>query len=208
MSTLCITSIVEGHGEVKAVPILIRRVVEQIDMTLLVQTPMPIRVSRSKLVKQGEIERHVELAAGKILGPGGVLVLVDADADCPRELGPSLLKRAQRARGDVPIAVVLAKREFEAWFLAAAASIAGKRGLPGELAPPADPESITGAKGWLTARMPRSHSYHETTDQAALTACFDLTLARRAASFDKCCRDIARLVHEAQSPTKSGSSGA
>jgi hypothetical protein len=205
MSALYITSIVEGHGEVKAVPILIRRVVEQVDATLLVQTPMPIRVPRSKLVKDGEIERHVELAAGKIQERGGILVLVDADEDCPRELGPSLLKRARRARADVPVAVVLAKREFEAWFLAAAASIAGKRRLAGDLTPPADPESITGAKGWLTARMPRSHPYHETTDQAALTACFDLALARRASSFDKCYRDIERLVREAQSLTKSGS---
>ena len=93
----------------------------------------------------------------------------------------------------MPIAVVLAKFEFEAWFLAAAESLRGINGLPEDLEPPADPESIRGAKGWLSRHMTEGR-YSETADQLALTAAFDLNLARRADSFDKCYREITDLL--------------
>src|SRR2546421_11414496 len=108
---------------------------------------------------------------------GGVFILVDSDDDCPKQIAPPLLQRAQIARSDVPIAVVLAKFEFEAWFLAAAESIAGRRGLQAALRPPPDPEAIRDAKGWLQRHMqPRNRKYSATTDQPALTALFDLNL--------------------------------
>jgi hypothetical protein len=42
--------------------------------------------------------------------------------------------------------------------------------------------------------MPRNRRYAETTDQAALTSVFDMQAARRADSFDKCYREIVRLL--------------
>jgi hypothetical protein len=48
------------------------------------------------------------------------------------------------------IVPVLANKEFEAWFLAGASSLAGHHGFPADLAPPPEPESIRGAKEWLT----------------------------------------------------------
>jgi hypothetical protein len=96
----------------------------------------------------------------------------------------------------VPIAVVLAKREYEAWFLAAAESLRGKRGLPDDLQPPDDPEAIQGAKEWLRARMPTDRKYGAVLDQPALTALFDMDAARRLGSFDKCYREIVRLLGE------------
>ena len=90
----------------------------------------------------------------------------------------------------MPISVILAKREFEAWFLAAAESLRNKRGLPNNLVPPENPESIRGAKEWLGDKMPVGGSYKETTDQPAFTAVFDMNAARAADSFDKCYREI------------------
>jgi Domain of unknown function (DUF4276) len=194
-----IACIVEGHGEVEAVPILIRRIVATVDARIVLDLKKPIRVARNKLVKPGEIERSVELAVAKTSGRGGVLILVDADDDCPATLGPDLLRRAREARSDVPLAVVLAKREFEAWFLAAATSLAGRRGLRADLAPPPEPEAKRGAKEWLAERKTDGYAYSETTDQAALAAVFDLEQARRADSFDKCFRDVERLLREVQS---------
>ena len=105
-----------------------------------------------------------------------------------------ILTRAERARPDRPIRVVMAKVEYEAWFLAAAHSIAGRREIdPGTTAPP-EPESIVDAKGWLTNRMPAGRSYRETLDQPALTSVFDLTSARTAPSFDKLWRDVTSLL--------------
>ena len=186
--------IVEGHGEVAAVPILIRRVVESLYPELLVDTPRPIRVSRSQVVKAGELERAVELAARNIRGHGAIFILFDSDDDCPAQLGPELLCRARQVRNDLPIAVVLAKHEFESWFLAAAESLQGQRGLNGNLQPPNNPEAISGAKEWLSQRMEGTGTYSPTTDQPGLTARFDFEQARNADSFDKCCRDIARLL--------------
>jgi hypothetical protein len=46
--------------------------------------------------------------------------------------------------------------------------------------------------------MEPGRKYVEVLDQPALTARLDLELARRSDSFDKCYRDIRRLVAELQ----------
>lgn len=197
MRRVNIACIVEGPGDARAVPILLRRIVSTLDPNVLLNTPeTAIHVDRSKIVKAGELERYVVLAAAKNNGHGAILILIDADDDCSATLAPQLLRRAQAARSDVPISVVLAQKEYEAWFLAAAHSLRGQQGLAATLEPPANPELISGAKEWLIKRMEGSRAYKETVDQPALTRVFDLTAARRAASFDKLCRDIARLLAE------------
>lgn len=198
MTEVRIAAIVEGHGECEAVPILIRRIAETIDPGFVPKVLPPLRVPASRLLKEGEMERSVNLAARKLQGKGGIVIIVDCDWEdgCPAEDGPMLLKRSVAARGDMPIAVVLAKREFEAWFLAAADSLRGKFGLPGDLESPAYPESIRGAKEWLTEKMPPGRAYAETTDQPTFTAIFDMNSARRADSFDKCYRDIRSMLEQ------------
>ena len=197
MGRITVACIVEGYGDVEAIPILVRRVLQEShpDVSLFIPHP-PIRVPRMKIVKDGQLERAVELAARKTDGPGAILILIDADEDCPATLAPELLRRAKAKRSDRPIAVVLAKREFEAWFLAAAESLRGQRGLSATLEPPGNPEMIQDAKGWLRGQMTDNRKYSETLDQPALTRLFDLESARRAASFDKLYRDIARLLSE------------
>jgi len=198
MEEVRIAAIVEGHGECEAVPILIRRIAQIIDPGFVPKVLPPLRVPASRLMKQGEMERSVDLAGRKLLGQGGILIVLDCDWDngCPATDGPALLSRAMDVRSDLPIAVVLAKREFEAWFLAAAESLRGKHSLPNDLESPAEPEGIRGAKEWLTDKMPYGRSYAETMDQPAFTAIFDMDLARRADSFDKCYRSIETMLKE------------
>ena len=131
MPSLPIACVVEGHGEVEAVPILIRRIAARVDPALSILVRRPLRISRSQIARVGELERAIELAARQVGRQGGILVLIDSDDDCPAELGPELLGRARKARSDLPIGVVLAKREFEGWFLASAESLRGKRGIAG-----------------------------------------------------------------------------
>jgi hypothetical protein len=107
------------------------------------------------------------------------------------------LARADSVRNGFPIAVILAKSEFESWFVAAAESLAGIAGLPLGLQAPADPESIRGAKEWLTASMLGTRSYSPTLDQPVLARQFDLASARRADSFEKFHRETERLLSEA-----------
>ena len=69
-------------------------------------------------------------------GPNGaILILLDADNDCPAELGIELLRRARLARADRPIRAVLAKTEYEAWFLAATTLDRGEAWRRSEAAP-------------------------------------------------------------------------
>jgi len=194
-----IVAVVEGKAEVLAVPVLVRRLVASLRPGVVVDVPTPLWLTKSKAVhKAGELERFVDLAARKAGREGAVLILMDSDNDCPAELAPRLLERARAARSDAAVDVVLAKREYEGWFLAAAASIRGMRGLRDDLAPPADPEAIRGAKEWLTKNMEPGRRYTETLDQPALSQLFDLEAARRAPSFEKLERTLESLVAEVE----------
>ncbi len=202
MSTVWIGCVVEGDGEVSALPVLIRRIAQRLSPDLSVDVPRPVRVKRSRVGGHfGDLERGIELAARQLGTPGAILVLLDADDDCPATLGPELLQRVQTLKTTLPIGVVLANHEYENWFLAAAESLRGKRGLPADLAAPADAEAIRDAKGWLRRRMPPNRKYTETADQPALTALFDLDVGRAGSpSFDKCYREIERLIQRLMPP--------
>lgn len=193
---LRIAAIVEGHGNREAVPMLIRRVAACIDPSIYLHIHPVLRVSGPKLRRAGEVERVVGLAAKTVAPDAAVIILVDCDDGCPALEAPGLMARARSVRPDLITTVVLAKREFEGWFLAAAKSLRGCRGLSETLEPPPDPEGIRDAKGWLTDHMPPGRIYRETEHQAALSARFDLGAARNAPSFDKCYREIERLVRQ------------
>jgi Domain of unknown function (DUF4276) len=193
--TVTIASIVEGDGEVRALPKLLFRLALQHSVTDLRVPPPPMRVPRGKLLAKGEIERAVSAAAQRVGASGGILVLLDADDDCPAKFGPLLLKRAQAARSDKRLCVVLANREFETWFVASAESLAGNHGFPADLTAPDDPERIRGAKEWLTSHKMDGHPYKPTVDQAPLASIFDMEQARSGSpSFDKFCREARSLL--------------
>ncbi|WP_083816689.1 DUF4276 family protein [Thermaerobacter marianensis] len=190
-----IASIVEGHGDVDAVPALLRRIAHACgayDVRIL----PPIRVARTHIrANDPELERVVELARYRLQGSGGLIVVFDADTDCPAQLGPSLQQELEKKVAPVKTAVVLAKMEFEAWFLAAIESLRGFRGIRENAVPPPDPESIRGAKEELRRMMVPERGYGETVDQVAFASRFDLQLARsRSPSFDKFYREVMRLL--------------
>ncbi len=189
-----ILHIVEGHGEVNAVPILIRRIVAHYAPDVYAHAGQAIRVKRTGLLQPGGVERTIELAARQTSPTDGILILLDADDDCPRQIAEQLLARAKAARPDRVLSVVAANREYEAWFLAAARSLRGKRGLADDLQPPADPEAIRDAKGWLASRTTQGFSYKPTIDQPALTNIFDLEQAYAARSFRKLVKEVLALA--------------
>ena len=188
-----VVAIVEGHGEAEAVPLLIRRIGQEVSPLSTPDVVKPIRVPRGRMLKAGELDRYVRLAAIRVGAEGRILVLLDANGDCPAELRTTILDRVRAVRSDLPIEVVLANREYESWFIAAVDSLRGVRGITNDTDVPEDPESIQGAKEWLRSKM--SGSYRPTADQAALTARFDLEVARRRApSFDKMWRAVSALL--------------
>ena len=186
--------IVEGHAGVQSVPVLLRRLLTE-HRRYDVRVARPVRVGRYKVVRAGELERAIALARRRPEGCDALLVLLDADDDCPKELAPTLLQRARDASAGVPAAVVLAKSEFEAWFLGSLESLRGERGIVSTAIAPAQPETIRGAKERLTAHMAGNRRYMEVDDQPALVAVFDLDQARQCCpSFDKFVRDVDDLL--------------
>jgi hypothetical protein len=177
-----------------AFAVLLRRVVYDLNPSVFSQIAKCFRQPSGSIRRDGGVERAVE-AVARIHQSHSILILIDSDDDCPKDLGPELEQRARRARPDLHIAVILAHREYETWFVAAAESLAGKRGLRVDLSAPDDPESIRDAKGWLRENSVGQVRYRPTQDQAALSHSFDLHLAyERSRSFRKLRSAIEALV--------------
>jgi Domain of unknown function (DUF4276) len=186
--------VVEGQGEVQALPNLTRRICNQLFNKFSVRMTQPVRVTKSQLIRHGELERAIRLALINNQSRGPVLVMLDADDDCPAVLGPKLKSRALAVIQSQNFSISIPKCEFEAWFLAAAASLSGTRGLRNGLTPPSDPEAIRGAKQWLSRNMAAGHKYSPSVDQAAMVSRMDLAAAMTCRSFERLCREIKRLV--------------
>jgi hypothetical protein len=89
--------------------------------------------------------------------------------------------------------VVLAKREFEAWFLGSLESLRRQYGSASIKEFHREPEEISGAKEQLSRIL--GIPYSEVIDQPAMTAIFDMDVARQScASFDKCWRMVQTLL--------------
>jgi hypothetical protein len=191
-----LASIVEGHGEVEALPALVHRIARSVSFAGILRVNPPIRVkSGSFLTDNDYFRKQAALATAKAAQVGGsVLILLDCEDDCPGVLGPALLKKAHAVRANVDILVALAHREYETWFLTAARSLRGLRGLPEDLDPPPVAEGIRDAKGWLSARM--NDAYDPITHQLEFTKQFDLEQARANQSFDRLCNWIRRFLQE------------
>ncbi len=81
-----IQPIVEGDGEVTALPVLLRRLIAasgayQLDVN------QPIRRSRTELVREDGVRKAVRLAR---LRPdcAAILIVFDGDDDCPKDIAP------------------------------------------------------------------------------------------------------------------------
>lgn len=180
---MALAAIVEGYAEVQSVPVLMRR--------LGIDVAKPFRVKRNLVVKPGELERAISFTLRDRENVSAVLVLLDADDDCPAELAPQLLERCARV-ASVPVSVVFAVRELEAWFLGGVESLRGQRGIQDDAAYDADPEAPRGAKERLESLM--SGTYVDVADQPALMAALDVEAARkRCPSLDKLLRDLSAL---------------
>ena len=156
----------------------------------------PFRSKRTLLVREDDFKRAVQIAA---LKPGAcaVLVLFDADDDCASTYVPNMLVWAREVAPELPCGVVMARREYEAWFLAAIESLRGQRKISPEATYPNNPEQVRDAKGTVERLMMPGTHYAGTADQPALSALFDLRTAyRRASSFRKLVKELCRLLEE------------
>ncbi|MCV7199839.1 DUF4276 family protein [Mycobacterium angelicum] len=187
MTQLKVGVIVEGHGDVDAIPVLIRRIAElhEIFDTVILR---PFRVNRSRFnEKFDDFERALRYLSQN---SHVIAVVLDADDDCPRDLCSNLRLRAREIVKHLPVSIVAANKEFEAWLLAAIESLRGRCGVRTDAVCPSNVEEIRGAKQRVEAMMD-NRIYSETVDQVKLAANMDLRIARQnSRSFDKFVRDI------------------
>jgi hypothetical protein len=207
-----ILAIVEGHGEERAVPVLLRRWFRHRRYDNFETRDLAIRASGSGALKCPHdekedlgIEAYVAMAAAE--RPDGILVVIDADDECIARagasrggLGPELRVRARAVAPHIPIEVVVADREYEAWFLAALPALrrAGKIPRGARLPTLAHLERIRDCKKPLRGLLGRP--YEEATDQADFTDALPFTagMAARSRSYGKLMRALDALTRAAR----------
>jgi hypothetical protein len=180
-----VVTIVEGHGDVEAVNILVRRVAAEIDASTVVKIPVKIRCSKGQLCNKESFIKRLEIARRFVGSGGSVLVVMDADEDCPREINGQLLGWAKDSHGDLKIGVVVIKREMESWFVAGSDLW--------DQAQHGDAESVRDPKRWVADNVVKGH-YAETVDQGRIAAGLNIDKAKESGSFRKFVRDVARLL--------------
>lgn len=138
--------IVEGHGEDGAIRPLLERIwYERVPNDYI--EVMPWRGKQGQLLKEDGLKKAVDAVRIKLNHkqptdwPQLILILIDTEKECPKDLAPKLLKWAQEARSDADIACVMPHPMFETWFVACASSLAGENGLPEDLVTPENPEA-------------------------------------------------------------------
>ncbi len=191
---MTIQPIVEGQAEVVTLPLMLRRLIVEAG-AYTVDIGYPVRRPRALLSREDGVHEAVRLAR---LEPAcdAILIVFDADDDCPKDLAPRVQAWAQAAT-PLPCYVVMPNREFEAWFLAAIESLRGTRGIRHDATSHPDPEGKRGAAEELRKRMTANRTYSKTADSAALIQALDLAEAhRRCRSFRRMVRAFGLLVND------------
>lgn len=159
--------IVEGDGDVAAVPRLIRETLHLHGIYNVGAAPRPKKnVELQKLRRAGELERFVEYALRD--DGDSVLVVLDCEDFDPIQIGSEFVDRVSKLSADKKVGVILLKSEFETLFLYCLLEIA--RHFPeygwrsNQLVIDGDPEAIRNAKGRISSAM-RERAYKPTRDQ-------------------------------------------
>jgi len=178
--------LVEGHGEKEAVPNLLNRLWQDLELPPLTWAE-PIRCQNLHIeqgVRQGceNVRRKRDASA--------LLLIRDEDDRCPRDEGPRVAGWVRELDLPFPSAVVLLYREYEVLFLPCVHLMAGRPlqdplgtvrpGLVQETRFEKDPESVRGVKEWLSGHFPPGRSYKPTLDQLPMTRMVEFSVLREA----------------------------
>jgi hypothetical protein len=216
MAKYVIATIVEGYGEVDAFPILLEGWLRfRRYRNVEVDVAGPVRAAGKGAIKVAHdsenglgIEHYLNIVLRRRPLPDAILILLDADEDCPKALAPALLVRARTmVPANYPVGVVVAKREYEAWFLAAFSSPRFRRSLVGQgfrlerqsLPRGMDVEEIADCKGRIAGLIGLG-KYEERVHQPDLTRILPFTrgMTRRSRSFRKLLEELDELLMKAR----------
>ena len=194
---LTIVPVVEGDGDAAALPGLLVRILQE----KYNRYDVLVAQGRTKVVNANSRQK-LEKKLDKFLGHaqnkpkcGAILILVDADTDCPVAFAKRLSQRCNEIGTKYPVQVVCARRSYESWFLASLNTIKGLHGISKTAALVRNPEDVPNPKQWLGDQMPAGQAYKETTHQASLSGAIDLDLAHQnSRSFRRLCHALEQLL--------------
>lgn len=186
--------IVEGDGDVAAVPVLLRRIL-QAHSRFDVQILPPHKRGELPKVKSN-FERFFKAAA---LESVPVLCVLDFDcAHCVDVIKDErdLKQQANKLHPLIAFEACFIVKEFESFFLW---DEMGSRKVLSSIvrgtAFPANPEEIRGAKEWLSKAQPSGIAYKPTVHQAKLAAAVDLNILRtKSPSYQRLESALLRLI--------------
>ncbi|MBA4420606.1 MAG: hypothetical protein C0391_05615 [Anaerolinea sp.] len=189
-----IVPIVEGPGDIEAVPELLRRILYDLYHVYDWEIAHPLKANNLTTLRNN-VNSFITYAH-RIPGCGAVLILLDLDDGCPKIEALSLANEIRHTyHFTYPTCVVLAHCEYESWFLASLDTIAGNCDIPEGLSSSSLAENRRGAKECLTRLMPPGIAYKETYHQVRMTQFIDLNLAQtRSRSFRRLCHAISQLI--------------
>lgn len=127
---------------------------------------------------------------------GSIIILADADDDCPVDMQAKFLDFVDGNPSKYPVSFVLANREYEAWMIACGESMREHEAVRDDACSHAQPESVRGAKGYFEREILREGiKYSESVDQAKFSAKIDINLvAERCRSFRKLVSEIGKAI--------------
>ena len=192
-----IVPIVEGPGDVAAFPPLLVKILHQIHCrpdVIVAHGKGGVVNAQNKQMLEKYLEKFLRHAQNKP-DCGAIIVLVDADDDCPVTKFEQMTLRCCQAGLQVPVQVVYAHRMYESWLLASIETVRGRHGISEEASLEAAIETVASPKKWLSDRMPPGSTYKETTHQVSLSKEIDLDIAReKSRSFRRLCHALEQLI--------------
>ena len=203
--------IVEGPGEVSALPILLKKILGAMNCYDIQIAPPKNANGRESLTKAGGLEKFLTYAASE-RDCGVILILLDVENGCPLDLVRDFVMRISAHYVPFPVVIVAANKMYENWILASLETVRGRKlddreGLPADASLPADAEAENG-KRYIENCFPlidgyRRRGYKETLDQKDMTEWIDITLAKsNSRSFRRLCHAIEEAVNLINAPKK------
>ena len=160
-----IVPVVGGDGDVAALPGLLARILLENNNrpdVLVAQGKSGVVKANGRPNLVNKLDKFLQHAQNKP-DCDAILVLLDADNDCPVDLGQQLSQRSEQIGTKCPVRIVCARRSYESWFLASLDTVKGKSVIPDTAALSGDAEAVPNPKQWITALLPQGQAYKETS---------------------------------------------
>ncbi len=193
-----ILPIVEGPGDLKAVPVLLRNLLIHHGLHETQILPPHQRGELPKL--SARFDDYFRMALKE---KAGILLIIDFDCeycDCPFLEAEKLYQRARSIRENWPFKIAFLVKEFESLFLAEAKSASKVLALRQGIEFPENPEAVRDAKGWLSKAQPKGSAYKPTHHQEKITAQLDFDILREKSRIFRHLEKPLLYLAEAHSP--------